>query len=64
MSKPAKTATNMIKKKKSLFKDFCIEWDPAIERRFATEMDCRPNSDPEIILDQICHPYIKRGLGC
>ena len=54
----------MIKKKKSLFKDFCIEWDPAIERRFATEMDRRPNSDPEIILDQICHPYIKRGLGC
>lgn len=54
---------NMLKAKKSLLDDFNIKWDEAIEEKFKLELEAKPDRDPQIILDQICRPYIMRKLG-
>lgn len=54
---------NMLKTKKSLLDDFNIKWDPSIEEKFVDELEAKPDRDPQIILDQICRPYIMRKLG-
>lgn len=54
---------NMLRTKKSLLDDFNIKWDPAIEEKFKAELEAKPDRDPQIILDQICRPYIMRKLG-
>lgn len=51
-----------INNKKRVFDDFGIPWNPAIEVEFATETKAHPHDDPEIILDKIARPYIKRKL--
>lgn len=53
----------MLKAKKSLLDDFNIKWDPSIEEKFVDELKEKPDRDPQIILDQICRPYIMRKLG-
>lgn len=54
---------NMLKAKKSLLDDFDIKWDNSIEEKFVAELEAKPDRDPQIILDQICRPYIMRKLG-
>ena len=58
-----KEQRNMIRVKKSLLDDFNIKWDTAIEEKFKAELEAKPDRDPQIILDQICRPYIMRKLG-
>ena len=58
-----KEQRKMLKEKKSLLDDFNIKWDESIEEKFKLELKAKPDRDPQIILDQICRPYIMRKLG-
>lgn len=49
---------DVIKAKQRVFEDWGIKWDTAIEQKLQSEMDARPNADPEVILDRITHDII------
>lgn len=53
----------LIAAKKEVFDDFCIPWDEEIERKFAATMAKYPNSNPEIVLDNIAHPYMEKAYA-
>lgn len=53
----------IIEEKKKIFEDFDINWDEKIKQEFCAQLKAKPNRDPQIILDQICRPYIMRKLG-
>ena len=54
---------NMLKAKMKLLEDFDIKWDDSITEKFVVQLQEKPNSDPQAILDQICRPYIMRRLS-
>lgn len=53
---------DIIKAKQRVFEDWGIEWDAAIEQKFQSETDARPNADPEVILDRITHDIIRHRI--
>lgn len=53
---------DVIKAKQRVFEDWGIKWDTAIEQKLQSEMDARPNADPEVILDRITHDIIQRRI--
>mgnify|MGYP006943187739 CR=1 FL=1 len=52
----------IIKAKQRVFEDWGIKWDAAIEQKLQSEMEARPNADPEVILDRITHDIIQRRI--
>lgn len=52
----------IIKAKQRVFEDWGIKWDTAIKQKLQSEMDARPNADPEVILDRITHDIIQRRI--
>ncbi len=53
---------NLIREKREVFDGFCIEWNPAIERKFIAEMEKNPNRDPRHVLDFYAHDYLAKGI--
>lgn len=53
---------NLIREKREVFNDFCIEWNPVIERKFIAEMQIHPERDPRCVLDFYAHDYLVKGI--
>lgn len=51
-----------IRAKKTVFRDFGIPWDTAIEDRLKDELTKYPNYDPEATLDRLTHDIIMSKL--
>lgn len=49
---------NLVRAKREVFNGYRIPWDSRIESRFVAMCDKYPNSDPEVLLDQITHDII------
>lgn len=52
----------LIEEKKEIFDDFRIPWSEAIEWKFEDAIASCPNSDPEVILDNIAKPYFEKAF--
>lgn len=53
----------IIELKKQVFNDMRIPWDESIERKLYAQMEMFPNSDPEILLDNIALLYIHKAFA-
>ncbi len=59
----SKELRSIVNAKKKVFREFCVEWNDDIEKKFLEEVSKHPNDDPEVIMDIVSHDALIRGIN-
>lgn len=59
----SKELRSIVNTKKKVFREFYVEWNDDIEKKFLKEVSKHPNDDPEVIMDIVSHDALIRGIN-